>query len=65
MGYTEEQYRAGYERALKAIREAQPKAKLILALSTPLKSTSSANSLNPRGAKPHCPGRPVGAVTGL
>ena len=47
-GYTEEEYKVGYEKALKYIKEKAPKAKLILALSTPLKSSSSQNSLNPR-----------------
>lgn len=47
-GYTEEEYKAGYENALKFIQQKAPKTKIILALSTPLKSTSSQNSLNPR-----------------
>lgn len=47
-GYTEEEYRVGYEMVLKSIKKEAPKAKLILALSTPLKSNSNSNSLNPR-----------------
>ena len=48
VGYTEEEYRAGYEKALKSIQKHSPATKLVLALSTPLNETSSANSLNPR-----------------
>ena len=48
IGYTEEEYQEGYERALKMIRKKAPGAKLILALSTPLLSTSAQNGLNPR-----------------
>lgn len=48
VGYTEEEYRAGYEKALKAIQKHSPSAKLVLALSTPLNETSAANNLNPR-----------------
>jgi lysophospholipase L1-like esterase len=48
MGYSEEEYREGYEKALQLIRKKAPKAKLILALSTPLQSTSNVNKLNPR-----------------
>jgi len=48
VGYTEEEYQAGYEKALKSIQKHSPSTKLILALSTPLNETSSANSLNPR-----------------
>jgi lysophospholipase L1-like esterase len=48
VGYTEEEYRAGYEKALKSIQKHSPSTKMILALSTPLNETSSANSLNPR-----------------
>ncbi len=47
IGYTEEEYRAGYERALKLIQTKQPKAKLVVAPSTPLQSTSDENRLNP------------------
>ncbi|MCM8530587.1 MAG: SGNH/GDSL hydrolase family protein [Lentisphaeraceae bacterium] len=47
-GYTEEEYKAGYEKVLKFIQKTAPKAKIVLALSTPLKSTSPQNSLNPR-----------------
>lgn len=48
VGYTEEEYRTGYEKALKAIQKHSPSTKLILALSTPLNETSQANGLNPR-----------------
>jgi len=48
VGYTEEEYQAGYEKALKSIQKHSPSTKLVLALSTPLNETSSANSLNPR-----------------
>lgn len=48
MGYTEEEYRAGYEKALNSIRQHSPNAELILALSTPLQSTSEKDHLNPR-----------------
>ncbi|NCO35628.1 MAG: SGNH/GDSL hydrolase family protein [Armatimonadetes bacterium] len=47
-GYTEGEYRDGYEATLKQIREQLPDAKLILALTTPLQSTSSSNRHNPR-----------------
>jgi len=47
-GYTEQEYQAGYERALEYIKKMAPSAKLIVALSTPLKSTSKQNELNPR-----------------
>lgn len=47
-GYTEAEYQAGYEKALEYVKKAAPSAKLILALSTPLKSTSKQNELNPR-----------------
>lgn len=46
--YTEEEYQAGYEKALEYVKKMAPSAKLILALSTPLKSTSKKNALNPR-----------------
>jgi lysophospholipase L1-like esterase len=48
VGYTEEEYQAGYEKALKTIQKHSPSTKLILALSTPLNEKSSANGLNPR-----------------
>jgi lysophospholipase L1-like esterase len=48
VGYTEEEYRAGYEKALKSIQKHSPSTKLVLALSTPLNETSQANGLNPR-----------------
>ncbi|MFK5923945.1 MAG: SGNH/GDSL hydrolase family protein [Verrucomicrobiota bacterium] len=46
--YSEEEYQKGYERALQYIKKKFPSAKLVLALSTPLKSTSDKNELNPR-----------------
>ena len=47
--YTDEEYRAGYERALDFIRQKAPKAKLILVLSTPVKPGSNADArINPR-----------------
>ncbi len=48
VGYTEAQYQAGYEKALKLIRKTQPQAKIIIALSTPLKPGSDKAKLNPR-----------------
>lgn len=48
IGYTEEEYRVGYEQALTSIRTHSPSTKLILALSTPLKEDSDLNHLNPR-----------------
>jgi hypothetical protein len=48
IGYTEKEYRDGYDAALKLIRQHSPKATLVLALSTPLQSTSNRNNLNPR-----------------
>ena len=48
VGYTEEEYRAGYDKALKSIQKNSPSTKLVLALSTPLNETSQANNLNPR-----------------
>lgn len=41
-------HREGYEKALYLIRKKAPKAKLILALSTPIQSTGNENKLNPR-----------------
>lgn len=46
--YTEEEYRDGYAKALRWIREHMPLAKLILVLSTPLLETSDYDHLNPR-----------------
>ncbi|MEI7946901.1 MAG: SGNH/GDSL hydrolase family protein [bacterium] len=48
VGYTEEEYQAGYKKALKSIQKHSPSTKLVLALSTPLNETSQANGLNPR-----------------
>ena len=47
-GYTEEEYGAGYEKALKAIKEYLPSATIILTLTTPLQEGSSQSRLNPR-----------------
>ena len=46
--YTEDQYKKGYRDAIDATREIQPEAKLIIALSTPLKKGSNKAALNPR-----------------
>ncbi len=46
--YTEEEYQTGYEKVLRHIKKKSPSTKLILALSTPLKSTSKKHELNPR-----------------
>ncbi len=46
--YTEEEYQIGYEKALKYMHKQSPSSKIILALSTPLKSNSSKGHLNPR-----------------
>jgi len=46
--YSEEEYRVGYEKALQYIKEKAPSTKLVVALTTPLQSTSKKNGLNPR-----------------
>ncbi len=46
--YTEKEYRVGYERAIQYLKKRAPSARLVLALSTPLKSTSKQDELNPR-----------------
>lgn len=46
--YMESEYRTGYQRAMESIRKQAPHAKLIIALTTPLQSTSGAAELNPR-----------------
>ncbi len=46
--YSDEDYKAGYEKALQYITKNAPKAKLVLALSTPLKPESKQNKLNPQ-----------------
>jgi len=46
--YSEEEYKDGYERALKIIRQSQPRARLILGLTTPLRPDSPKAELNPR-----------------
>ena len=48
VGYTEEEYRAGYEAALRWIERQSPETELVLALSTPLLETSDKNHLNAR-----------------
>lgn len=49
--YTEEEYRAGYERTIDFLRKQAPKSKLVLVLSTPLQAGSSVDvRLNPRVA---------------
>lgn len=48
IGYTEKEYQAGYEKALKYIKKVSPSSKIILVLSTPLNPKSKQNSLNPR-----------------
>jgi lysophospholipase L1-like esterase len=48
IGYTEGEYQTGYEKALQLIKKRSPQSKLVLALSTPLQSTSEKNYLNPR-----------------
>lgn len=48
IGYTEEEYLAGYEKAIQLIKKTTPESKLVLVLSTPLQSTSEKNYLNPR-----------------
>ncbi len=47
IGYTEEEYLAGYEKAIQLIKKTTPESKLVLVLSTPLQSTSEKNYLNP------------------
>ena len=46
--YSEEEYRKGYEKALRLILRKAPHAKIVLALSTPLLTTSVQNRLNSR-----------------
>ncbi len=47
--YTEEEYRAGYERTLDFFRKKAPQSRLIIVLSTPVKPGSNVdNRLNPR-----------------
>jgi len=48
LGYTEEQYKAGYAKAIKTMRALQPQAKIILTLTTPLAPGSNKAFLNPR-----------------
>lgn len=47
-GYTEAEYEAGYRKALALIQEKAPKAKLVFALTTPIRSTDDSNKFNPR-----------------
>jgi len=45
--YTETQYREGYEEAIRTIRELQPEAEIVIALTTPLKKGgANATALN-------------------
>lgn len=46
--YTEEEYKKGYSEAIEAIQKIQPDAKIIIALSTPLKKGSAKDCINPR-----------------
>jgi hypothetical protein len=46
IGCTKEKYRVGYEKALKLIKKQSPTAILVLALSTPVQSTSDNKHLN-------------------
>jgi len=48
VGYTEEEYQEGYEKAIQLIKKITPESKLVLVLSTPLQSTSEKNYLNSR-----------------
>jgi len=45
--YTGDEYRTGFEEAARLIRKMQPEAKIIIALSTPLKKGSPKAKLNP------------------
>jgi hypothetical protein len=47
-GYSEAEYEAGYRKALALIREKAPKAKLVLALTTPIRSTDDHKKFNSR-----------------
>jgi hypothetical protein len=47
-GYTEAEYEAGYRKAVALIREKAPKAKLVLALTTPIRATDDRLKFNPR-----------------
>lgn len=48
IGYTEKEYRDGFENTLKYLQKQAPSANIIIALSTPLQSTSKKKALNPR-----------------
>lgn len=48
MGYTEEEYREGYIKALKYVLKESPSSKLILVLTTPTNTKSPSDHLNPR-----------------
>ena len=54
VGYTEEEYKAGCEKALKYIREKSPSSKIVLALSTPVNPQSQVDHLNPRIVARNC-----------
>lgn len=47
-GYSEADYKTGYEAALRIIRQSQPQARLILALTTPLRSDAREAERHPR-----------------
>ena len=47
-GYTEAEYEAGYRKALALIQEKAPRAKLVLALTTPIRAADDSSKLNPR-----------------
>lgn len=64
IGYTEKEYQAGYEKALKYIQKVSPESRIILALSTPLNSKSKQNNLNPRINKRNIIVRELGRMYG-
>lgn len=63
--FTEEQVRAGYEKTLKLLAELQPRAKVIVALSTPLKAGSPKDALNPRIARRNADAKSLAEAAGL
>jgi len=65
VGYTEEQYKAGYEKALTVIKQLQPQAKIIATLSTPLKQESNRAFLNPRIDKRNADVKALAQAAGL
>jgi len=46
--YTEPEYKEGYQKALELVKKLQPDAKIVVALTTPLKPGSGPDSLTPR-----------------